>query len=71
MLVLMSPFKSIKDVVHNLMGWIAKMIVAERFNNLVLMEDVKCPVIFIHGLKDTLIPKEHTEELNAKCTNIS
>lgn len=73
MLALMSPFKSIKDVVHGL-GWlgkIGKLLVAERFNNLERMERVPCPVMFIHGLKDELIPKDHSEELHAKVQNIS
>lgn len=53
------------------MGWVAKLLISEKFNNLKLMEDVKCPVMFIHGMKDTLIPKEHAEDLHAKVENIS
>lgn len=65
-LILMSPFKSIKEVVKGLMGRMIKWLVAEWFDNLKHMEQVKCPVMFIHGLGDDLISKDHSEDLHAK-----
>jgi pimeloyl-ACP methyl ester carboxylesterase len=71
MLALMSPFRSIKDVVGTLVGRWAKWLMADKFNNFERIEDVDSPVFIIHGLQDTLIPKEHAEDLHAKCKNIS
>jgi pimeloyl-ACP methyl ester carboxylesterase len=70
-LCLMSPFRSIKDVVHTLVGKWAKWMIADRFNNLKRMEEVDCPLLVIHGLKDTLIPKSHAEDLHSRAKNIS
>jgi len=70
-LILMSPFKSIKEVVKGLMGRMIKWLVAEWFDNLKHMESVKCPVMFIHGLGDDLIARHHSEDLHAKVANIS
>ena len=39
------------------------MLIAERFNNLEQIVNVKCPTLFIHGMLDTLIPKDHSVEL--------
>jgi pimeloyl-ACP methyl ester carboxylesterase len=71
MLCLMSPFKSIKEVVGTLVGHWAKWMVADKFKNSVHIEEVDSPVLIIHGQLDTLIPKEHAEELHSKCKNIS
>ena len=43
--------------------------VQERFNNYDSFHLIKCPVLFIHGKKDTLIPKEHSEALFEKCNS--
>jgi fermentation-respiration switch protein FrsA (DUF1100 family) len=34
-----------------------------RFNNLVKIDSVKCPVLFIHGSNDSLIPPSHSQAL--------
>ena len=56
MLILMSPFTSIRAVAKHLGGPLARFLVKERFKNLEFMKDVKCPVFIIHGKKDNLIP---------------
>lgn len=68
-LLLMSPYTSIKDVAKNLFGWASflSFIVYERFNNADSVSKAKCPVFFLHGLKDTLIPHSHSVELNNVC----
>ena len=59
-LILMSPYISIKSVVKNMYGgWISWM-VNDHFNNADSMKNIKCPVLFIHGDKDTLIPSDHS-----------
>ena len=59
-LILMSPYMSIKQVAKNMFGgWISWM-VSDHFNNLECMKTIACPVFFIHGDKDTLIPSDHS-----------
>jgi len=48
-LVLMSPFKSIKEVARDLVGRMLSVLVAERYRNIDLVKDVLCPVFIVHG----------------------
>ena len=68
-LLLMSPYTSIKDVAKSLLGWMSFLsaIVYERFRNIDLIKEAKCPVFFLHGLQDKLIPHKHSQELNNNC----
>lgn len=59
----MSAYTSIKDTARNLLGKIGFLIspiVYERFRNIDAIKEVKCPVFFLHGLKDKLIPYTHS-----------
>ena len=57
MLILISPFASIRAVVKSNFGSTVQYLVKERFNNLQTIPSVKCPVFILHGMKDTLIPQ--------------
>ena len=73
-LLLMSPYTSIKDVSRSLFGKMSFLItplVYERFRNIDAIQHARCPVFFLHGLKDKLIPHSHTLELNNNCPSIS
>ena len=73
-LLLMSPYTSIKDVSKSLLGKLSFLltpIVYERFRNIDTIKDAKCPVFFLHGLKDKLIPHSHSEQLNKNCPTVS
>ena len=59
MLVLVSPFLSIKEVTKHLFGALASMVIKERFDNQSKMEKVGCPTIVIHGHDDKLVPFDH------------
>ena len=59
------------DAATNLFGWIAKILVAERLKNIDLIGKVKCPVFLIHGLRDKIIPYQHSEKLLERCTQES
>ena len=64
-LILISPIKSIRDTVKNLIGPM-KYLVRERFNNYERIKDVTCPLLIIHGQKDSLIPYEDSIELTER-----
>ena len=50
-LLLMSPYMSIRDAARSLLGWASflTVIVYERFRNIDLIAEAKCPVFFLHG----------------------
>ena len=66
-LFLVSAFTSIKEVVKEVAGKIAKALVAERFRNIDYMPAIYCPCLFIHGIMDKMIPFAHSQELHAAC----
>lgn len=73
-LLLMSPYTSIKDVSRSLFGRFSFMItplVYERFRNIDSIQRSRCPVFFLHGMKDKLIPHTHSIELNNVCSSVS
>lgn len=65
-LVLISPFKSLGEVVRSLVG-IFKHLVMDRFPNIDIMDKIKCPTLFIHGQKDDIVPFDHSLDLSKKC----
>lgn len=48
-LILISPFISIKMVAKNLAGKLGEILVKERFNNLEKADRIKSPVLILHG----------------------
>jgi fermentation-respiration switch protein FrsA (DUF1100 family) len=63
--VLISPFKSIRETANSILGML-KFIIAERFKNIDIIDKVTCPLLLIHGQKDDLIPFSHSIELSQK-----
>jgi fermentation-respiration switch protein FrsA (DUF1100 family) len=61
-LLLMSPYTSIKEAAKSLLGWASflSVIVYEKFRNIDAIKNAKCPVFFLHGQMDTLIPHSHS-----------
>jgi pimeloyl-ACP methyl ester carboxylesterase len=68
-LILMSPFKSIRDIARDLVGWLLSRAIADRFRNIDVIREVYCPVLIIHGQKDRLIPYAHSQELHDAAVN--
>lgn len=62
-LVLTAAYESIRAVVKHLLGNTAQYLVSERFDNLSKIRHVECPVMFIHGEEDKLIPCSQTLQL--------
>ena len=71
MLVLLSAYTSIRDLVRSKIGSFAQFLVADRFRNIDEIQKVKSPCFFIHGSRDTLVPSSHTIELFNKCKALS
>jgi len=65
-LITISAFTSIKAVAHNLVGFL-KVLVKERLTSIDYIKNVTCPIIFIHGQKDRLIPFKETILLKDNC----
>lgn len=65
-LMVISAFTSIKAVADNLVGFL-KIFVKERMTSIDYIKDVTCPIIFIHGQKDSLIPFKETINLKDNC----
>lgn len=68
-LLLMSAYTSIKDVARTILGKLSFLtpIVYERFRNIDAIKNTKCPVFFLHGIQDKLIPHTHAQELIRNC----
>ena len=48
-LILLSPYTSFKAAVRTMLGSLPSMFVRERFENLKMIENVRCPTLIIHG----------------------
>ena len=39
------------------------LLIEERFDNFQTAKNIKCPVLVYHGLKDTMVPYQHSIEM--------
>lgn len=62
-LILISPIKSVKEVARQNYGRIVDLLIEERFDNFEVAKKIKCPVLVYHGLKDTMVPYQHSIEM--------
>ena len=65
-LFVISGFSSIKAVAHNLVGPL-NVLIKERFLSIDYIKNVTCPIMFIHGQNDPLIPFQETLKLKSMC----
>jgi fermentation-respiration switch protein FrsA (DUF1100 family) len=65
----MSPYTSIKEAAKSLLGWASflSVIVYEKFRNIDAIKKANCPVFFLHGQLDILIPHQHSLDLYNNC----
>lgn len=66
-LMLMSAYTSIKDVAKHLAGSFGKSLIKERFENKENMPFITCPTFLVHGIKDKIIPYNHSQILHDLC----
>jgi pimeloyl-ACP methyl ester carboxylesterase len=65
-LVAMSAWTTLIDVASRFYPrFLVKILVRDRYNSLVAIQRVKCPVLLIHGREDGLIPLRQGEKLAA------
>ena len=62
-LFLVSAFTSIKEVVNNHSFNLGGIFIKSSFETIKYINNVRCPVLLIHGMKDNLIPSEHSRSL--------
>jgi len=66
-LVLESPYSSLKKLAdEKLPFFFPSLYLKYSFDNFKKINEVKCPIIFLHGVKDTLIPVSHAKKLCEK-----
>lgn len=68
-IILISPYLSIREVASNKVGWLLAKMVPDIFRTRDIIDQIKAPILFIHGLKDTLIPSSSSEYLYERCTS--
>merc|ERR1712232_723241 len=62
-LCLMSAYTSIRSVAGDVFGFLSYL-VAERFNNLEMIQTTNCPTFILHGSVDDVIPVHHGQALS-------
>ena len=68
-LILQSPYTAIRNIVREKAGILSIFVSGRSWDNLDAMKKIQCPVLFIHGKADTLIPSNHSETLHDACVN--
>ena len=67
-LILQSAYTSVLDIVKDmggLMGFVGSSLMINRWESIKSISKVTCPILFIHGVNDNLIPISHTKNLSS------
>ena len=70
-LILQSPYTSIRNLIREKAGFLSYVIPGRSWDNLEAIKNIKCPILFIHGQADTLIPPSHSQALHDACEHIT
>ena len=62
LLILMSAYTSIRNVARDIWKWF-KWCIKERFNSIIKIKQISCPMLYIHGELDTVIRWTHSKAL--------
>ena len=65
MLVLHSPYTSLRDMARSIAGSVGGVIL-QRWNTAEMLKHVGCPVLILHAREDDVIPYQHAERLYAQ-----
>lgn len=66
--ILLTPYTSMPDMAAHLLGSIARMFVADKFDSASKIAALKIPVVVIHGTRDEVIPYAMGERLATMAT---
>lgn len=65
-LVLQSAFTSLSDAAAETYPFLpVRLLLRDRYDNLALAPDVRCPVLLLHGSTDSLVDVDHARRLQA------
>src|SRR5579871_2531704 len=64
-LVLISPYTSVVDVASRRVGFLARLLVSDRFESAKKIGSIARPIVILHGTMDPVIPFEHAKRLVA------
>lgn len=65
--ILISPFKSLRDIAKDRVGKLLSYLLADRYRNIDLIKSANCPVFIIHGMSDTIVDVSHSLALLDNC----
>ena len=68
-IMMISPYLSIRDVSKNVVGGIFLRFVPDIFRTKDIIKYLKPPVLFLHGLKDQLVPCTNSKYLYEHCNS--
>lgn len=73
-IITVAAFTSVRDIVQDLKGnqviaVLAPIVMMERWPSIENVAKLTCPVLFIHGQLDNLIPYHHSERLFGACAS--
>lgn len=71
LLILVSPFSSVVAMAKQEYPLLPVSLVRYPFRTDELIDDIKAPIVFVHGTRDRLIPIEHSEFLIERATSPS
>ena len=64
-LVLISPFISIREVVKDNYGYLTSLLIKDSFDNVSRIKHVHGKVLIIHGAMDTIVAPKHSAILRS------
>lgn len=67
--ILVCPFRSLREIVRHTAGSIIAELIGERFPNQELIKQVVAPLLIVHGQKDRVVPCSHGQALYSLCTS--
>ena len=70
-LFLISAFTSIMNVGYDQVKILSEFCLEKIFNSINYIDNIKCPILFIHGKDDDLISYKHSEQLLQKVKKIN
>jgi alpha-beta hydrolase superfamily lysophospholipase len=63
-MIMETPFASVRDLFYSYYNWIPRLLAFKyKFPLYQFVQEISCPIIILHGTKDTLVPFSNTLKL--------